>query len=118
MSEVTLGQVAAALAFMAALITSVGILSNKLKTWLTDALKDQFKPINTKIDAFEKKLDSVDMESCKNYLVSFLANVEKNNPINEIEKERFWEEYQHYTKIGGNSYIRRKVEQLESEHKL
>lgn len=118
MNEITLGQVAGALAFLVALLTSVGYLSKQTKTWLTQALKDQFDPINKKIDAFEKKLDCVDMESCKNFLVSFLASVEKGNQIDEIERERFWEEYQHYQKIGGNSYIKRKVEQLEHEHKL
>lgn len=58
------------------------------------------------------------MQACKNYLVSFLSDVEKNHPIDETERERFWEQYQHYTEHGGNSYIKRKVEHLQSEGKL
>ena len=58
------------------------------------------------------------MQACKNYLVSFLSDVEKDELTDEIERERFWEQYQHYTEHGGNSYIKRKVEKLKSEGKL
>lgn len=118
MNEITLGQIATAVAFLVALFTGFGYLSKQMKTWLTKALKDQFDPINKKIDNLESQVNKVDVESCKNFLVQFLSDVEKGVQMDEIQRERFWEEYQHYTEKGGNSYIHRKVEQLKSEQRL
>lgn len=118
MEWLTLNQIAIALAFLVGLITSVSYLISKLKTWITNTLKTEFDGIKREIKAVNDKVNSVDLESCKNYLVTYLSNVEKGHSIDEIEKERFYEQYQHYTKAGGNSYIRRKVEQLESSGKL
>lgn len=112
MQNITIGQIATAVAFLVALFTGLGYLAKEMKKMLTQALKDEFKPINQKIDTLESKLNSVDMESCKNFLVRFLSDVEKGVDIDEIERERFWEEYEHYQKIGGNSYIKKKVEKL------
>lgn len=65
-----------------------------------------------------KQITSVDIENCKNYLVRFLADVDRGEQIDEIERERFWEQFEHYGKIGGNSYIKSKVEHLQKEGKL
>ena len=46
------------------------------------------------------------------------ADVEQNKIIDEVEKERFYETYEHYTKLGGNSYIHDKVESLKKAGKL
>jgi hypothetical protein len=51
-------------------------------------------------------------------LVRSLGDIDKGNPMDEIEKERLWEQYEHYQKIGGNSYIKRKIEQLQNDGKL
>ena len=58
------------------------------------------------------------MENCKNFLVSFLARCDRGEYIDEIEKERFWEQYEHYRELGGNAYIGNKVESLRKEGKL
>lgn len=118
MENVTLGQIGLAVTFLVGLITGLGYLKKHLKDWVGQAVKDQIDTLKTDIDGVKKRLDDVDMESCKNFLVVFLSDVEKKTPIDEIQKERFWEQYEHYTKNGGNSYIRRKVEQLKSEGKL
>lgn len=118
MEQITLGQIAVAVAFFVALITGVSYLLKQIKAAIKSALKDEFKPINDKIDELGKHLDSVDMESCKNFLVSVLSDIEKGLDVDEIERERFWEQYQHYQKIGGNSYIKKKVDQLEKEGKI
>lgn len=118
MEHLTLNQIGVALAFLVGLLTSISYLNSKLKKWISNTLKDELDGIKREIKSINTKVDSVDIESCKNYLVSYLSNVEKGNSIDEIEKERFYEQFQHYTKAGGNSYIRRKVEQLESSGKL
>lgn len=118
MQNITLGQIATAVAFFVALITGVGYLLKQVKTGIQSALKTEFKPINDKLSSIEARLDSVDMESTKNYLVSVISDVDKGIAMGEVEKERFYEQYQHYTKIGGNSYIKKKVDQLEKEGRI
>ena len=71
------------------------------------------------MDKLESKMSVVDMESCKNYLTDHLSRMDSGYyPLSDIEKERFWEQYEHYKNIGGNSYIRRRVEQLQEDGKL
>lgn len=129
MENITLGQIAIAVAFLVGLATGGAYLHKLIKGWITNALRSEFEGLNQKVDGLKKdvsvsigelrqQLHDVDIESCKNYLVGFLADVDQGQPIDEIERERFWEEYQHYEAKGGNSYIHRKVEQLKAENKL
>lgn len=118
MENITLGQIGLAIAFLVALLTGAGALLKQIKKWITGAFREDFDKLNKKMDGLQTRIDDVDMASCKNYLVAFLSDVDRDQPIDEIERERFWEQYQHYEKIGGNSYIHRKVEQLKSEGKL
>lgn len=67
------------------------------------------------ISSVRVELKKVDMESTKNYLVMVLSDIEKGKKMDEIESERFWEQYRHYTEAGGNSYIKRRVERYKEE---
>lgn len=118
MEEITLGQISGYIAFLGAFIGGLVYLYTLLSKSATKWLKSCLKPLEDKIDNLDKKTDIVDIDSCKNYLVRFLADVEQGNKIDEIEKERFYEVYSHYTKKGGNSYIHDKVEKLKKENKL
>lgn len=118
MENITLEQIALAVAFIVGLATGLAYMHKIIKTWISNSLKDQFSELNAKMDEMTKRIDKVDMDSCKNYLVNFLLDVDQAQEVDEIEKERFWEQYQHYEKIGGNSYIHRKVEQLKADGKL
>ena len=105
MENITLGQIAIGVSFLVGLISGVGYLSSISRKWLKDAMKEQ-------LDVIANRLDQVDMESTKNYLVTYLSDIEKGKAIDEIEKERFYEQYQHYQSLGGNSYIKNKVDQM------
>lgn len=118
MEGITLGQIGLAVTFCVGLISGISYLHKHLKEWIAQSLKDQMDSIKTEIKGLHKRIDEVDMESCKNFLVRFLADVEQDNPIEEVERLRFWEEFQHYSKMGGNSYIRDKVEKLKNAGKL
>lgn len=118
MENITLGQIAVAIAFLAALITGTGVLLKTIKKWLGVAFQGEFDKLNKKMDGLQTYIDDVRFNSCKNYLVHFLSEVDRGQPIDEIERERFWEQYEHYKKNGGNSYIKRKVEQLTHDGKL
>lgn len=118
MEQITLGQIAVCITFLAGLISGIIFLTSKIKVWMQEALKDQFAAIDTKFDTIEKKIDDVDMATCKNFLVRTLSDIENCQPMSETEMQRFWEQYEHYVKIGGNSYIMEKVSKLKSDGKL
>lgn len=66
----------------------------------------------------EKLLEPLSLDNAKNYLVPFLSKVERGEAVDEIELERFHEEYTFYTNHGGNSYIKSRVAKLQKEGKL
>lgn len=95
MENITLGQISTILGFLVTLITSITYLSNVMRKHI-DKL---FIPIRNDIK-------EVDKSQCKNYLVRFLKDVEKEVQLSEVERERAYECYEHYTKdLGGNSYV-------------
>ena len=118
MESVTIGQAAATLAFILALIAGIQSLKKSIKCWLDAALKDQFAELEKTQKSILKRLDSVDIENCKNYLVTFLAEVGRGEMKDETETQRFWEEFEHYQNLGGNSYIKNKVAELKSKNRL
>lgn len=118
MESVTIGQIALIIAFIVSLIKGVEYLYTLASKTATKWLKSCLTPIQDKLDAIDEKTDSIDLSGCKNFLVRFLADVEQGNKIDEVERERFYEVYEHYTKLGGNSYIHDKVEKLKKENKL
>lgn len=88
------------------------------KTAVSNAVADQFKNLSEAIDDINKQLKRVDMEACKNFLVRCISDFENDQPINETEVQRFWEQYDHYTAEGHNGYIMHKVETLEKEGRI
>lgn len=127
--QITLGQVAVCITFVLGLITGISKLKKILKDWTTEQVKPMIDGMNA---SFKKELDDVraevnnlknqverqDMENVKNYLVLFLADIDRNAKPNEIELARFDEEMKYYEKKGGNSYIHRAYERLKAEGKL
>lgn len=125
MENITLGQIAVAVAFFVALIGGLAKVKSSIQKWLEDLLKSKFdeqaKAINEvkgSVAEIKKQLDTVDLENCKNYLVTFLAEIERGEEKDQIERQRFWEEFSHYEAKGGNSYIHRKVEELKGKGRL
>ena len=113
--KLTIADISTAIAFIVSIIGGIGYLKKNLHVWIANALDGQLKNIDKEVKGLSDRMDKVDNESCKNFLVRCLADFEKGDQISEIERERFWEQYEHYQKIGGNSYITRKVEQLKGE---
>lgn len=118
METLTLGQAAAALAFILAVIGGITSLKKSIKSGIESALKDKFDELEKTNKEILKRLDSVDLENCKNFLVTFLAEVGRGEIKDETELQRFWEEYSHYEKLGGNSYIKNKVSELKAKNRL
>jgi len=74
------------------------------------AIEKAFKPIN-------QKIDEVDLNATKNFLVRTIADIEKSG-VDDVTKMRFFEQYEHYQKLNGNSYIKSEVERLQKIGKL
>ncbi len=94
METITLGQIALVLTFLCGLIGSVTYICNVLK-----------KQINKLFEPIKEDLKEVDKSQCKNYLVRFLTDIETNQKVSQIEKERAYECFERYTALGGNNYI-------------
>lgn len=107
MENITLGNIATIVAFLVALIGGVEFLLARFNTLFDNKLK----PIN-------KRLNEIELSSDKNFIVRFLADIEQGNQVDDVEKERFYEIYERYKELGGNSYVAHKVEKLEKEGKL
>jgi len=106
MEHITIGQISTFLALIVGLLGSVKYLSNELKKQVEKTLK----PINDNI----KELD---VSQCKNYLVRYLKDVEQDNKLDEVEIERAYEIYDHYTNdLKQNSYIHKRWEELEDKN--
>lgn len=116
--SITFGDISSTLTMLVGFVGAVAYLHAKLKKWIAQSLDDQFKSIDKEIKSLKERMDQVDMESCKNFLVGVIADIDNGNPIGETELERFWEQYGYYVDHGGNTYISKRVEKLEHEGRL
>ena len=115
MENVTMQDLSVALSFLAGIIISGGVVGRWMKGWLEKVFDKQMKTFITEIT---RRLDKVDMHGTKNFLARCLSDMERGEPMSEIEKERFAEQYDFYVKHDGNSYIKTRVERLMQEGKL
>lgn len=114
-SQISLGDIAVALAFVAGAIGSIGVICKAASKWFHKVLKSELDPINEKLNKLEKKHDLSDREHAKNYIVRFLADVEQEEEIDQDELRCFWDNYELYKAMGGNSYVHEKVEKLKAK---
>ncbi len=113
MGEITLNQIRDWMLWIIAFVTATYTIIKAVKA----AIKSGFEPI-------ENKIDNVDLNATKNYLVQTLSEIDRNGWIDDASRIRFWEQYEHYTKpkseggLQGNSYIKEEVNRLKKEGKL
>lgn len=72
---------------------------------------------NAKKEDLEKSINQVQLDNCKNYLVQAIARAD-NKGLTKVEQERYWENYDKYISLGGNSYIHSETERLKKEGKI
>lgn len=119
MENITLGYAATTLAF----IVGFGLSFTQIKKWTQQAIKDTMKEelgaLKTDIAELSKDIKKEDKEKTKNFLVARLAEIERGETWSDIERQRFYEQYDHYAKdLGGNTYIKTAVEQYEDSGKI
>ena len=114
MENITLGQISLALAFLITLIGGIISLVKYCKKLfdkvitkpIIEKLDKNKKELENKINDIESKINVVGADQCKNYLVRYLADVENNEELSEVETQRAYDAYEKYTNIyHGNSYI-------------
>lgn len=122
MDGITVNDIFEWVKIIAAFITSATVIyklvSMAFRKTLNKALDEKITPISEKLDALERKHDLSDREQAKNFIVRFLADVEQGQPIDADELHCFWDNYELYKAMGGNSYIHDKVEKLKAQGKL
>lgn len=117
--NITIGQIVAFTIALVGFIKGLEYLIKTISKHATIWLKKGLEPINNKLDKLDTKIDGVDMEACKNYLVKMMREIEQDSVcINENEISRVYEVYDRYIKLGGNSYIKEKMEELQKGGKL
>lgn len=111
--NITLGQISAFLGLIAGLIASVSAIILFLNKSLKKVIKNELEPMSIQIEKINSNVNGLDVSQCKNFLVRFLADVEQGNKLDEVEKERAYEIYDHYTNdLKQNSYIHKRWEEL------
>ena len=100
MEQITLGEIAKAVAFIVALGGSV-----------TSIILGVRKVI-------KKLLEPLILDQCKDFLVQTLSEAERGTVLTEMEKLRLAERFETYTKMGGNSYIKDWYNRLKNDGKI
>ena len=118
MGDLTLAQIAAAVALVAGLIAGFTAISKLVGKAASNWLQKSLEPIVEKLDCIDGRLDDFDQDRCKDYLVQFIGRIDRGYEPSETELERFYENYDRYTSLGGNSYVKTEVQRLSAAGKL
>lgn len=128
MENITLGEIALAIAFILSFSGNITNLIKTIKSPIDKKLQGALEPVNKKIDDLNKKLDAMEKEhmkklnnleldSIRNDLVNYMSLAEEGfvTPKTKID---MYELYDAYCKMGGNSYVHDKWETLKKEGKI
>ena len=108
MGDITINQIRDFVLWIVAFGTATFTIVKAVRS----AIAKGFEPI-------EKKIDEVDKNATKNYLVQQIGEIDRNGYLDGATKVRFYEQLQHYEKdLNGNSYIHDEIERLKKENKL
>lgn len=118
MESITIGQIFEWAIWLTGGIGAFATICKIIANGFHKALKSELGPINEKLNQLERKHDLSDREHAKNYIVRFLADVEQGEPVDQDELHCFWDNYELYKAMGGNSYVHDKVEKLKRAGKL
>lgn len=117
--NITLFEISVIALFFVGLIRGIQELKKSIKESIQKLLEDQFDNVNKKLDDIRADTTKLDVQACKNFLVRYLADIERGDIIYDPERQRFWEEYDHYTDdLNENSFIKEWVVRLKEEGKL
>ena len=85
---------------------------------VNDRIDESNRIIMARLNANAEELKQMQLEQYKNFLTRYLADIERDTELTEIELERFNDIYTKYDNLGGNSYVHRKIDKLKEQGKL
>lgn len=85
---------------------------------VNDRIDESNRIIMARLDTNAEELKQMQLEQYKNFLTRYLADIERDTELTEIELERFNDIYTKYDNLGGNSYVHRKIDKLKEQGKL
>ena len=112
-----IGIISAGIAGLVAFIKGIEYLLGKLSEIASGWLLSALKPIDEKLNNLEKKLDSLDLDRCQDYIVGIFGEAERH-PLEDSVKMRLHEDYDRYTTLGGNSYVHSEFDRLKKNGKI
>lgn len=119
MEQVTLGDISNVLIFIAGILTSGGTIAGFMSKRFGKMMKTELQPLSEKMDSLSDKIGQVDIDNTKNYLQQTISAIDSGEKLDKAAKERFYENYDHYTNdLGLNSWVHKEVDRLEKEGKL
>lgn len=117
MENITLGEIAKALAFIVALIGSVLYLKKGTVKGLSKVINEELEPIKKEIKEVKEETAKNNLSSIKTDLINLMELADKGT-ISTEQKIRSYELYDYYSQHGGNSYVHDKWEKLKKEGKI
>lgn len=119
MENITIGQIAAAVAFLVALGGGFKMLKGWTMEAIKAAIKEELGQLSGEIKDLRSELRKEDKEKTKNFIVARLNEIENGETWSDIERQRFYEQYDHYVNdLNGNTYIKKAVETYEAAGKI
>lgn len=114
---IDLSEVKTIIVIIASLIGSLGVICAFVKKIIDGVVDKITQPILEKIEEQRKALVKQDENHCKDFLMSFLTDVENGMHKNQFDIARAHEVYAHYTNdLKLNSYIHKRwYKVMESE---
>lgn len=106
------------LGVIVSIISSLSFIYRKVKEFVVFIVDQNYNKLDTRFSEIQENINAVDLQHTKNYLIGVITRVEQGETLTAIERLRFWECYEHYIKMGGNSYIHESVEGLRKKGKI
>lgn len=117
MENITLGEIAKALAFIVGMIGSVLYLKKGTVKGLSKIINEELEPIKQEIKEVKEETAKNNLSSIKTDLINLMELADKKT-ISTEQKIRSYELYDYYSQHGGNSYVHDKWERLKKEGKI
>lgn len=115
---ITIAAISAGLGLLIGFITNLKKLADMIADAIGNVTKKQIAPLEAKIDALGHKIDEVDLNSVKDFLVARFADIDRGGELDGVTRQRIYEEMEHYLDKGGNSYIQARFDELKKQGSL
>lgn len=115
---ITIAGISAGLGLLVGFIVNLKKLADMIAEAIGNVTRRQITPLEAKLDDLGRKIDEVDLNSVKDFLVSRFADIERGGELDGVTRQRIYEEMEHYHEKGGNSYIQARFDELKKQGSL